>query len=156
MVEEGGSSGHGQPDSTISFYLLLLLFNFILHFVKILTSRSISFSIFSPPHIRGLAHVILPSTPQQQYLCSHNIFLLSLEKQRKRHDGTPDKMFVYRKTITEISTWKNEKVRLQKCLHRRIIFCIRRKKYFTAAVTMHKTFLHFLHTLLNSYILYII
>lgn len=50
--------------------------NFILHFVKILTSRSISFSIFSPPHIRGLAYIILPSTPQ----CPHNVFLLSLEK----------------------------------------------------------------------------
>ena len=144
-----------RPSLAPQFHFIssFLLLNFISHFVKILTSPSISFSIFSPPHICGLSRIILPSTP---HLCSHNLFLLSLEKQRKRHDGAPNKMFVHRKTITKISTWENEKVRLQKCLHRRIIFCIHRKKYFTAASTMHKTFLHFLHTLLNSYILYII
>ena len=88
------------------FISSLLLFNFILHFVKILTSPLISFSIFSPPHIRRQTYIISPSTPQQQYLCPHNVFLLSLEKQRKRHDGAPNKMFVRRKTITKISTWE--------------------------------------------------
>ena len=46
------------------FISSLLLLNFILHFVKILTSPLISFSISSPPHIRGLNYIILPSTPQ--------------------------------------------------------------------------------------------
>ena len=132
--------------------LLLLLFNFILHFVKILTSRSISFSIFSPPHIRGLVHIILPSTPQQQYLYSHNIFLLSLEKQRKRHDGGPNKMFVRRNLLRKKSVWRTILQCKRKMSVRRIIFCIRRKRHFTAASTRSENIFTFFEYTTNSYI----
>ena len=69
MMKEGGRErsealAATSPVPQFHFISSLLLLNFILHFVKILTSRSISFSIFSPPHMRGLAHIILPSTPQ--------------------------------------------------------------------------------------------
>ena len=53
-----------SPIPQFHFISSLLLLNFILHFVKILTSHSISFSIFSPPHICWLGRIILPSTPQ--------------------------------------------------------------------------------------------
>ena len=84
MVEGGGVQALAAASQVPQFHFIssLLLLNFILHFVKILTSPSISFSISSPPHMRGLNYIILPSTPQWQYLCPHNIFLLSLEKQR--------------------------------------------------------------------------
>lgn len=133
----------------------LLLLNFI--FTACEKFHKSQFHFPFPPH-PGILFRGGPasSPPPLQSLYPHNVFLLSLEKQRKRHDGGPNKLFVRRKTITKISTQENEKVRLQKCLHRRIIFCIRRKKYFTAAGTMHETILHFLHALLNSYILYII
>lgn len=156
VTGQPGDSGarDGGPAPSFSFLLLL---NFI--FTACEKFHKAQFHFPFPPHPR-----ICPprdgrlSLPRQQwqYLCPHNLFLLSLEKQRKRYDGRPNKLFVRRKTITKISTQENEKVRLQKCLHRRIIFCIRRKRHFTAAITMHETILHFLHTLLNSYILYII
>lgn len=133
----------------------LLLLNFIFTACEKFHKVQFHFPFLSPPRYLVSGGPV-SSPPPLQSLCSHNLFLLSLEKQRKRYDGEPNKLFVRRKTITKISTQENEKVRLQKCLHRRIIFCIRRKKYFTAAGTMHETILHFLHTLLNSYILYII
>ena len=135
------------------FISSFLLLNFILHFVKILTSRSISFSISSPPHMRGLNYIILPSTPQQQYLCFHNIFLLSLEKQRKRHDGAPNKMFVHRNLLQKKSVWRMTLQCKRKMSVGRIIFCIRRKRHFTAASTRSENIFTFFEYTTNSYII---
>ena len=62
---ESGSGTSAAASLVPQFHFIssLLLFNFISHFVKILTSPSISFSIFSPPHIRRQTYIILSSTP---------------------------------------------------------------------------------------------
>ena len=58
MMKGGGRERSGALAAAnlvpqFHFISSLLLFNFILHFVKILTSRSISFSIFSLPTYAG-------------------------------------------------------------------------------------------------------
>lgn len=77
------------------------------HFVKILTSRSISFSIFSHPHIRGLAYIILPSTRNSNTYISITFFFCL---QKSSASGTMERRIKY------LCVGK----RLQKYLHGRM------------------------------------
>ena len=93
-----------------------------------------------------------PPRQQQQSLCPYNVFLLSLEKQRKRYDGGPNKLFVCRNLLQKKSVWRMTLQCKRKMSVRRIIFCIRRKWHFTAASTRSENIFTFFEYTTNSYI----
>ena len=135
--------------------LLLLPPSSQFHFHGLLkiSQSAISFSLPTlPRYLPATERQNYPPRQQQQSLCPHNVFLLSLEKQRKRHDGGPNKLFVRRNLLRKKSVWRMTLQRRRKMSVRRIIFWIRRKRHFTAASTRSENIFTFFEYTTNSYI----
>ena len=62
-------------------------------------------------------------------------------------------MFVRRNLLQKKSVWRTVLQCKRKMSVRRIIFCIRRKKYFTAAITRPENIFTFFEYTTNSYII---
>ena len=143
----GGGARDGRAPSSSS----LLLLNFI--FTACEKFHKAQFHFPFPPY-PGISFCGGPasSPPPLQLLCPYNVFLLSLEKQRKRHDGGPNKLFVRRNLLRKKSVWRMTLQRRRKMSVRRIIFWIRRKRHFTAASTRSENIFTFFEYTTNSYI----
>ena len=151
MVAGQLGDGRTRKGSTPSSFLLLL--NFIFTACEKFHKSQFHFPFPPYPGICPPRAAELPlPRQQQQSLCSHNLFLLSLEKQRKRHDGGPNKLFVRRNLLRKKSVWRMTLQRRRKMSVRRIIFWIRRKRHFTAASTRSENIFTFFEYTTNSYI----